>query len=414
MTPPSARVLGGRYRIDQRLGEGGFGVVFEAHDRELDRRVAIKILDPAKAAQSPKQVHQLRDRFHREAVATAAVTHPNVVTFYDVGVDGDEVYIVMELLLGRPLDVELERWPTGMPAHRALPLFMGALEGLAVGHDAGIVHKDLKPQNLFLDRADSDGALIRIIDFGVARLLHEAKLTATGKLVGTPRYLAPEYIEHFEVTPALDVYQMGLILVEVLSAMPCVPRRLDLVTCCQRHVDGSLAIPDGLRVGPVGEVIARAVARNAADRYPSAREFAEALAAIDPSSVSTAAPGQHVPTPRLGVSTLKLGATQPMHGGAKAAGRATPRAGAPSAPRPRDRPTGPTKRLGSPRSVAEQLSRIAIEEPITAPRAYEPTIDTVSADYDPLRARRWSIYALVVIATIAAAGTGAFFAFTVP
>ena len=266
----TGRLLAARYYLERRLGAGGFGAVYEARDEQLQRRVAVKLLNALDEARRADDVEQVRERFRREAVATAAIVHPNVVTVYDVGVEGTEIYLVMELLNGRPLSEEMRSHPRGMDPQRIITLFMDALRGVGAGHQAGIVHKDLKPENLFLREAGTRSERLLVIDFGVARVLHEQKLTMTGRLVGTPRYLAPEYIDGHNVSPALDVYQAGLILVEALSGAPCIPRGTNLVDTCQRHMDGNLVIPYWLRRGEIGEVIRRATARDRRERYGSA------------------------------------------------------------------------------------------------------------------------------------------------
>lgn len=382
MLQTSSETLAGRYRLGARLGEGGFGSVYEADDLQVDRRVAVKILDPARAAVSPEQAERLLERFLREATATAAIRHPNVVSIFDLGRDGDRVYIAMELLIGRSLAREITFWPHGIEAPRLLPLFIDALRGLAVGHAAGVVHKDLKPENLFLSAPQTADERLRIIDFGVARVLHEQKLTATGKLVGTPRYLAPEYIKHLRVSPALDVYQMGLILVEALCAKPCIPRRLDLVTCCQRHVDGNLIIPAGLKDGAIGPLIARATAVDPERRYPDAGEFADALATIDPQEVFPEADGERRATRRLGVAPLNRATERIAALEAAVVDTQSPSRIEWTEPAPASRPTatGPTRRLGPAADIRAELERLEAQNATADAAAGEEERHTTEAD----------------------------------
>lgn len=325
MSRQSGDIIGGRYRLDRRLGGGGFGEVFAAFDNELRREVAIKVLDPRRDAKDAREAENLRERFRREAVATASIRHPNVVTVYDIGVSSDDgdIYIVMELLVGRSLKEELDVFPNGLDPVRMIPHFVECLDALGHGHERGIVHKDLKPDNLFVVSPAGRAESMLIIDFGVARVVHEQKLTSTGRIVGTPRYLAPEYIEGHHVSPALDVYQMGLILVEALTGTPCVPKQRDLVACCQMHLDGELRIPKALLETALGPVIARATARDPNARFPSGREFAEALATIDPQAVLMDRRSELRETPRLGLphqpAKPQREPTQRMHGGVDAA-----------------------------------------------------------------------------------------------
>jgi serine/threonine protein kinase len=378
MTRDAESLIGGRYRLDGRLGEGGFGAVYSGLDTKLKRTVAIKLLDPEAAARSKDQARLLRERFRREAIATAAIDHRNVVTVFDVGIaEKGDVYIVMEQLEGRSLGEELHRLPHGLAAERCLPHFVHCLEALGLGHAAGIVHKDLKPSNLFLVHPGTSSESMCVIDFGVARVLHEEKLTATGRIVGTPRYLAPEYIEHHEVTPALDVYQMALILVETLTGTSCVPRNLDLVGCCQLHLAGDLRIPMGLLGGEFGDVIRRATARDPGDRYRDGTEFAEALARIDPASVLHDTSGDHRPTPKLGSPAVdaisrkdkpRSRKTVPMHGApALADVDAQPQAA--SALEPESRPGTVDSTTGAPQDSAP------LPEPTKATVNARPAVD---------------------------------------
>src|SRR5688572_15622900 len=196
------------YRITGKLGEGGMGVVYEARDERLDRLVAIKRLrnisgDPV-----------LRERLSREARVAAGVSHPNICQVFELGEDGGELYIVMELLTGSTLAERIARGPLTLA--ETLQIALAVLAALEAIHGRGIVHRDLKPSNIFLTAHGP-----KLLDFGVARPLigfsDDLTLTAPGTILGTPRYLAPELFGAEPPTPAADLFAMGAILFEMLT-----------------------------------------------------------------------------------------------------------------------------------------------------------------------------------------------------
>lgn len=279
--------LGSRYQIRAYLGAGGFASVYAATDTVLDRSVAIKVL-----ACDEEDVEGNADfvaRFEREAKMAGRVDHVNVVSIYDYSVHEGQPFIVMECLDGHDLQKELiQNGP--MAPERLWPLIGKCLDALARGHHLGIVHKDLKPSNLFLTHPGTDHEDVRVLDFGIARSSGaDSSLTGTGQVFGTVQYLAPEYIkDKNNVTPALDVYQMGLILVEALSGQP--PVDADGLACAYKHVTGELIIPAPLLDSPLGAVIGKALALEPEDRYPTTTAFREALDAVDPSDVPRLSP----------------------------------------------------------------------------------------------------------------------------
>ncbi len=205
------RVLGGRYELRMRLGSGGAGTVWLGHDRTLGRAVAIKLLH-ADLAQDPA----VESRFRTEATAAAQLTHPNAVQIYDIGRDGTDDYLVMELVEGPSLSGLLRSGP--------LPPGVGAAMGrmvagaLSAAHDASIVHRDVKPGNVLL----SPGGRVKLADFGIARVLGQvsARLTRTGTVLGTARYLAPEQLGDDPIDARADVYALGLTLFEAVTGQP--------------------------------------------------------------------------------------------------------------------------------------------------------------------------------------------------
>ncbi len=278
---PPGYVLDGKYEIVRAIGAGGFAYVYEANQLNIERPVAVKVLSPPRTLEDRDQYFR---RFVREAKLAAQIRHPNVVTIHDYGVADEQPFIVMELLEGRELKHEI-RDHGPMDPVRALPLFIECLDALGEAHDRKIVHKDLKPSNLFLGDPGGRREMLRILDFGVARLQEGESLTQSGRVYGTMRYMAPEYLRKQTVTPALDVYQMGLILVETLAGRPAIQAD-DHLVCITAHFLGELEIPESLLEGPLGPVLQKALAVGYEDRYDDAHAFRDALEAIDASSIT--------------------------------------------------------------------------------------------------------------------------------
>lgn len=290
-------IIGDRYEIVRHLGVGGFATVFVGFDKEIEREVAIKILNMTTVSGDDQEVDLFLERFRREAKLAARIRHPNVVEIYDFGIFGrhSNPYIVMEMLSGHDLEEELCN-AGGMDPERALPLFCDALDALGEAHRLGIVHKDLKPANLFINNPDSRREVLKLVDFGIAHMgeSDEGRMTQTGAMFGTPQYLSPEYVQSQIVTPGMDVYQMGLILVEMLTGLEVVSET-NPWQCAVKHVSRDINLPVQLLDGPLGPVVRRALEYEVADRFPTASEFADALAAVDPATVGDlSAPGMPV------------------------------------------------------------------------------------------------------------------------
>ncbi len=200
----------GRFRIDGTLGRGGMAVVHLAQDTELGRPVALKLMADHCADDAA-----FRARFAREAQAAARLSHPNIVQVFDIGEEAGLPFIVMEYVEGETLGDTLARERRVAP-ERAVEIARECCAGLACAHAAGLVHRDIKPQNLLVT---TDGT-IKIADFGVAHALDQTRLTLTGSIVGTARYLAPEQTAGGPITPAADVYALGVVLYELLAGRP--------------------------------------------------------------------------------------------------------------------------------------------------------------------------------------------------
>jgi eukaryotic-like serine/threonine-protein kinase len=274
------RTLAGRYEVIDAIARGGMSVVYRGLDRTLGREVGVKVV--SLAASSDTALANFRERFRREAASAARIQHPNVVQIFDYGTDPElELdFIVMELMRGRDLKEALRERALTHP--EALRILADAARGVAAGHRAGIVHRDVKPANVFLV-GDADGVIdgVKILDFGIAKPLEddpEHALTTIGSLPHSPAYASPEQLDmHRPVTAASDVYQLGLIGYEMLAGQR--PYDEGDRAAVRGGEDVPLPTPDAWLSVPahVREVIQRALRPRPGDRYPDAAAFVEAL-----------------------------------------------------------------------------------------------------------------------------------------
>ena len=218
-------ILDGRYRLDESIGSGGYGVVYRALHLGLDRPVAVKLFRPASGRVSPDQIW----RFQREGAAMCRVRHENAVVVMDAGVSADGLpFLVMELLEGETLAATLGR-DRVLTARRALGLASSVARALEAVHAAGLVHRDVKPENVFLQRTDGP-EIPKLLDFGIARLMEEAdtdaRLTETGQVLGTPHYIAPERLSGEPGDQRADIFSLGVLLYHALVGRPPFPSPL--------------------------------------------------------------------------------------------------------------------------------------------------------------------------------------------
>jgi serine/threonine-protein kinase len=219
--PLIGQTLDEKYHLEERLGEGGMGTVYRARHLLMDRPVAIKVLHPQFV-----EKEAARTRFQLEARAAVLLHHTNAVSVTDFGQTADGlVYIVMELLEGRTLrEILVKEAP--LETARATSIMLQTAAAVAAAHKAGIIHRDLKPSNILVTQSANAPAIVKVLDFGIAKLAADilddedaSALTLPGTPIGTPRYMAPEQYEGRDLTPAADVYSLGVILYEMLTGM---------------------------------------------------------------------------------------------------------------------------------------------------------------------------------------------------
>ncbi|MBW3576492.1 MAG: PASTA domain-containing protein [Actinobacteria bacterium] len=277
-SPPSstATLLGGRYRVVEEIARGGMATVHRGVDVVLDRPVAIKIMHRHLSAEPT-----FLDRFLREARAAAGLSHLNVVAVYDWGHDRDDAYLVMEQVNGLSLRQVLRARGRLSPAETTAVLAPAAA-GIAAAHRRGIVHRDVKPDNILV----ADDGVVKVTDFGLARAAATSTQTfAPGSLVGSPHYLAPEAVRDEQLDERADVYALGVVAYECLVGHP--PFQADnAVATAVRHTRETVPAPSTMveAAAALDEVVTTATAPDAADRYPDAAAFAAALRAAVPDS----------------------------------------------------------------------------------------------------------------------------------
>src|SRR5579859_161184 len=298
----------GNYQIEALLGSGGMGRVYRARHIHLDRLAALKVMHDNLASDPGFEA-----RFRQEAKAIAALQHPNIVEVYDFGKQGDRCYLVLELLTDGSLRALLQ----GMAgAGQAWPLLDGldlvrqAAEGLAYAHDQGMVHRDIKPDNMLLKRPGGAAAsrlILKITDFGLARLAAGSVMTATGATMGTPAYMSPEQCQGLALDGRSDIYALGVVLYELATGyLPFAVKTMS--EAVYKHVNTPPAPPRQLRPDlpvPLEDIILRCLAKQPAARFASAADLAQALAAqlhapsvaLQQATIMTRVPAATPPTP---------------------------------------------------------------------------------------------------------------------
>jgi len=284
----------GRFEIIREIGKGAMGVVYLAHDPRIDRKIAIKMVSIPPGV-SPEEAREARHRFVREAQAAGKLTHPNIITIYDVVEEPERTYIAMEYIDGETLEAHT-RPGARLPLSRILSLISQACSALDYAHKSQVIHRDIKPANLMLLKGD----LLKITDFGLAKN-PDANLTQAGVLIGTPNYMSPEQISGRPMDGRSDFFSLGVVLYELLTSER--PFGGDTISTIIYRILYEEPRPPRIlneKLPPSFDLILkRALAKDPADRFQNGEQFAEAL-----NSYST----YHLKRPVLGVnSTLRMG-----------------------------------------------------------------------------------------------------------
>lgn len=284
--PFLGKVLDGRFAITGRVAAGGSGAIYRGYQLPVDRQVAIKLVRPELLG-NVADVPVLFDRFRREARIVSRLNHPHIVTLHDFGEteDGD-LYIAMELIEGETLESRLLRG--GLGVDEALSITLQVVSALEEAHGAGVVHRDLKPGNIMLTSAGADDSFVKVVDFGIARVVdgdtRDGAVTLTGTLSGTPFYMSPEQVQGSSVDHRADLYALGLILYEMIgerraftgqSAVTVVMKQLKEYPPPLSELVSAERLLPGLQ-----EVVDRAIRKDPGDRFATARLMSHALQAI--------------------------------------------------------------------------------------------------------------------------------------
>lgn len=386
--------------------------VYRCVDARLGREVAAKVMHE-------QYVHDevFRDRFRREARAMAQLSHPNLVNVYDFSASGGEVFLIMELITGGTLrELLAERGP--MPPHAAAAVMRGMLTGLAVAHAKGMVHRDIKPDNVLIDASSR----VKLSDFGLVRAAAETT-QSTDQIVGTVAYLSPEQVDGGALTAASDVYSAGIVLFELLTGRTPFGGETPLAHAYAR-LRSDVPAPSSLIAGVpklFDELVATATARNPHDRFHDAAEF---LAALDDVASELRLPAYTVPAPRN--SAAHRAAEHPTNFGlAAGVGGAVPSAPSaahqrlfpgddaptrvsPSPVRPAQPAPGPARGqwpaagpAPAQRPAPRQISPGAPDAPSThAPASRRPTVKPVS-NRSPFGVALYTVFVIIAIVAVA-------------
>jgi serine/threonine-protein kinase len=266
-------VLNNRYQLEEHQATGGMAEVYRAYDRMLERHVAVKILRPELSSDP-----QFRERFRQEARAAANLSHPNIVTIHDIGLDGGQLYIVMEYVAGIDLKTLL-RQRGRLPTAEAIGLVIQACSGIGHAHRAGLVHCDVKPQNMLVKQDH----VLKVVDFGIARAMTTISPHEKSKIIwGSPLYLSPEQASGKAPSPASDVYSLGVVLYELLiGSLPFNGNTSESIL--QKHINEPPPSPRRFNPEiplPVEEVILTSLSKNPTGRYPNASQMGLLLSNI--------------------------------------------------------------------------------------------------------------------------------------
>jgi hypothetical protein len=262
-------LLGGRYHLEEQIARGGMGEVWRARDEVLERPVAVKLLNDGLADDE-----RAAERFRREALTAAQIFHPNMANVFDYVEESGRPGIVMEFVLSETLAQRLKSGP--LEVSQAITITDSVLAALEAAHEAGIVHRDIKPGNILL----TPEGIVKVTDFGIARSLSDSSLTQTGTVMGTAHYSAPEQVQGLSATPATDLYSAGVVLYEMLTGDRPFSGDTPLAVAMARLSEDPVPVRERRRNIPeaLNAVVMRALARDPKKRFTSAAEMRGALA----------------------------------------------------------------------------------------------------------------------------------------
>jgi len=278
------RVIAGRYRIDKKLGEGGMGAVYRGEQMSLRRAVAVKLLKPELGANE-----MILRRFNAEAHLVAQLSHPNIVGIYDFGQDVDgSLFIAMEYIDGRSLREAIQKEGPFSPA-RTLTIAAQVAASLVEAHARSIIHRDLKPDNVMLQERGKQRDIVRVLDFGIAKLRDDsrgthAQMTQAGDMLGTPQYMSPEQIRGEPIDGRADIYSLGCMIYEMVTGRMAyeAPTIMAMLSkhLLEQAVPPSQRRPDLAIPAAIDQLVMRAMAKDPAARPPTMEAFAETIGAI--------------------------------------------------------------------------------------------------------------------------------------
>ena len=264
------QVIGGRYRVDKIIGQGGFGAVYRAIHTATGDTLAIKVLRTDVVGSS-----DVVARFRQEAKTTSKLKHPNTVRVFDFGqMDDGNLFLAMEFLDGRTMtDVMRDEGP--LAPERLVKMGLQVLKSLSEAHSKGLIHRDLKPDNIFIQKVHGEPDFVRVLDFGIAKSLAAGAedLTSTGAVIGTPKYMSPEQARGQKIDARTDIYSLAVILFEGLSGTPPFMAETPLAMILRRVTEEPPRVHDSIvRPTPIGlcDVVLKALSRRADDRFATA------------------------------------------------------------------------------------------------------------------------------------------------
>lgn len=286
--PKIGTLLGDRYEIKSVLGEGGFAAVYKAFDTRTKTDVAVKVLDPIMSRRS-----EFSARFLREVSTVSQLRHHNTIKIFDSGeTDNKCLYLVMELLRGKPLDEIIEDEGSLSPP-RVKYIVQQILKSLYEAHEIGVIHRDLKPANVFIADLAGERDYVKVLDFGIAKSIDESQdssLTATGQVMCSPDYVAPERVRDHLAYPASDLYSLGIMMIEMLDGeLPYKGDSPMMVALQHVKMDEPVPMSEITANGGLGWVIRKACSKDLSQRYTSAAEMLDDLASVTFDGVNTQA-----------------------------------------------------------------------------------------------------------------------------